>query len=182
MTPVRGLIVRAVLMAALLAGFGSVASAGLLININKATQRMTVTVDGVQKYVWPVSTGKFGYNTPSGSYTPFRMEKDYFSKEWDDAPMPNAIFFTSRGHAIHGTLATRRLGMRASHGCVRLAPGNAATLYALVKREGMSHTRIVVGGAFDFVNAPAQASKSKKPKWAQDLQLAPGLKRLFQRQ
>lgn len=129
-----------------LAGTSGTASAGVLIQINKSTQRMTVAVDGRQRYVWPISTGGFGYATPSGSYTPFRMEKTHFSAEWDDAPMPNSIFFTGRGHAIHGTYHTGRLGSAVSHGCVRLAPGNAAALYAIVTAEGMANTRVVVTG------------------------------------
>ena len=168
----RPLLVKALVLVAVLIGVTGVANASLLID--KMSQRMTVTVGGVQKYVWPVSTGALGYATPSGSYTPFRMERDYFSKEWDDAPMPHAIFFTSRGHAIHGTLSTRRLGRRASHGCVRLAPENAATLFALVKREGMGSTRIVVGGGFDFGNVAIRPPAFKK------IELAPGLKKLFQ--
>ena len=127
------------------------ASAAVVITIDKSAQRMTVVVDGVRKYTWPVSTGAKGYTTPSGSYTAFRMEKDYFSKEWDNAPMPHAIFFTAQGHAIHGSPYTKRLGTRASHGCVRLAPDNAATLFALVKKTGMSNTRVIVkGGGFDW--------------------------------
>jgi hypothetical protein len=125
---------------------GGAAKADILISINKFSQRMVVTVDGVKRYNWAVSTGKPGYSTPSGSFRPFRLEKVYFSKEWDDAPMPNAIFFTSRGHAIHGTYSTRWLGSPVSHGCVRLAPGNAATLYSMVQREGLGHTRVVITG------------------------------------
>lgn len=125
---------------------GSMAFAGLDIHINKITQRMTVTVDGVKRHTWKVSTGKIGYSTPSGNYRPFRMEKTHFSKEWDDAPMPHSIFFTYRGHAIHGSNQTRRLGRPASHGCVRLSPRNAARLYTLVSREGMGNTRITISG------------------------------------
>ena len=72
------------------------ASAKLLIEIDKSAQRMTVSQDGAQLYVWPVSTGQRGYDTPGGAFTPFRMEKDHFSREWDDAPMPHSIFFTTR--------------------------------------------------------------------------------------
>jgi hypothetical protein len=74
------------------------------------------------------------------------MEPDHYSKEWDDAPMPHSIFFTQRGHAIHGSYHTGRLGRAVSHGCVRLSPANAAKLYALVSREGMSNTRIAISG------------------------------------
>ena len=74
--------------------FGEAAYADLQINVNKSSQRMTVTVDGSQRYDWPVSTGRRGYDTPSGNFKPFRMEIDHHSDEWDDAPMPYSIFFT----------------------------------------------------------------------------------------
>lgn len=139
--------VKVALVATILAAFGgSVANASLDIKINKTTQRMTVAVDGVHRYSWKVSTGKFGYSTPSGSYRPFRMEQEHYSKEWDDAPMPHSVFFTYRGHAIHGSYQTRSLGRAVSHGCVRLSPGNAAKLYSLVTREGMGNTRITITG------------------------------------
>jgi len=108
---------------------------------------MTVEVDGQTRYTWPASTGTSGYDTPSGSYRPFRMERDHRSKEWDDAPMPHAIFFTARGHAIHGTNHTRQLGRPASHGCVRLSPRNAASLFSLIKVQGMANTRVTVEGS-----------------------------------
>ena len=122
------------------------ASAEVLIAVDKGAQRMTVTVDGRPRYTWPVSTGAGTYDTPSGSHHPFRMERTHFSREFDDAPMPNAIFFTGQGHAIHGTNHTRQLGNAASHGCVRLAPRNAATLFGLVKAQGMANTRVVIEG------------------------------------
>ena len=150
----------------------------VIISINKASQKMTVEVEGRTKYKWPVSTGAKGYDTPSGDFKPFRMEKEHFSKEWDDAPMPYSIFFTGRGHAIHGSYS-KWIGRRASHGCVRLSPGNAATLFALVQKQGMSHTRIVVSGGFDLGNIPIHPPQLEKPKWAENLKLAPGLKKLF---
>jgi lipoprotein-anchoring transpeptidase ErfK/SrfK len=122
------------------------ADAAVLITVDKLAQEMTVSVDGVPKYHWPVSTGRLGYDTPSGTYHPFRMEPVYFSKEFDDAPMPHAIFFTPRGHAIHGSLDTAQLGWPVSHGCVRISPENATTLYGLVSREGVNHTTVVVRG------------------------------------
>ena len=67
-------------------------------------------------------------------------------KEWDNAPMPHAVFFTRDGHAIHGTHETKRLGKPASHGCVRLSPTNAATLYAMVDRIGLKNTQVVLAG------------------------------------
>ena len=120
--------------------------ANVMIIIDKSAQKMTVTIDGEDRYTWPVSTGRSGYDTPSGDFQPFRMERDHFSREWDDAPMPNSIFFTKEGHAIHGTFEARNLGRAASHGCVRLSTQNAATLYALVKEEGVFNTRVRLVG------------------------------------
>src|SRR6476659_10762248 len=122
------------------------AHANVMIIIDKSAQKMTVTVNGEERYIWPVSTGRDGHDTPSGDHQPFRMEKDHYSLEWDDAPMPNSIFFTKIGHAIHGTLEARNLGRPASHGCVRLSTQNAATLYALVKQEGVFNTRVKLTG------------------------------------
>lgn len=147
----RSVFAYAVFVIALACSAASASAASVLISISKAHQEMTVSVDGDLLYTWPVSTGAKGYSTPSGTYTPFRMEKDHFSKEWDDAPMPNSIFFTPMGHAIHGSFHTKSLGKRASHGCVRLAPPNAAKLYALVQKAGLRHTTVVVKGASEFL-------------------------------
>jgi len=122
------------------------ARANVMIIIDKSAQKMTVTVDGEHRYTWPVSTGRPGYDTPSGEFQPFRMERDHFSREWDDAPMPNSVFFTKIGHAIHGTFEAKNLGRPVSHGCVRLSRENAATLFALVKEEGVFNTRVRLVG------------------------------------
>jgi hypothetical protein len=112
------------------------AQAAILITVDKSTQQMTVEVDGVRRWTWPVSTG---------NYTAFRMEADHYSKEWDDAPMPHSIFFTYKGHAIHGSFAGH-IGSPASHGCIRLAPENAAKLYDLVEQQGLPNTKVVLTG------------------------------------
>lgn len=104
------------------------------VTIDLATQRMHVQ-SAQGSYDWPVSTARAGYVTPTGSFRPERMMEIYHSKKYDNAPMPHAIFFFY-GFAIHGTNEVRHLGQPASHGCVRLAPGNAAKLYNLVKAEG----------------------------------------------
>lgn len=123
------------------------AVAGVLVSVDTFSQQMTVSVDGSPRYTWPVSTGRQGYATPGGWFRPFSMERDHYSREWDNAPMPYAIFFTERGHAIHGTRSTRALGSPASHGCVRLATKNAAQLFALVKEHGLAETEVeILGG------------------------------------
>ncbi len=121
------------------------AQASLLVSVDKSTQQMTVAVDGVPRYRWTVSTGRAGYGTPNGTYHPQRLEKTWFSKEYYNSPMPHSIFFHG-GYAIHGSYEINRLGGPASHGCIRLHPSNAATLFALVQREGMGATTIRVSG------------------------------------
>jgi lipoprotein-anchoring transpeptidase ErfK/SrfK len=122
------------------------AGSQILINIDKSRQQMTVLVDGIDKYSWPVSTGKYGYSTPSGTFTPTSMNEVWYSKQWDNAPMPHSIFFLKDGHAIHGSHEVKNLGKPVSHGCVRISPDNAAILYDLVKTNGMENTKVVLAG------------------------------------
>jgi hypothetical protein len=94
---------------------------------------------------------------------PFRMERDHFSREWDDAPMPHSIFFTMQGHAIHGSNHVKAIGTPASHGCVRLRPENAAILFDLVKHEGMNHTKVALTGETPEPAAPvAQRNQMRR--------------------
>jgi hypothetical protein len=146
----------ALALGALLCASG--AQAAVQITIDKSTQQMTVERDGRPLYQWPVSTGRPGFDTPSGKYKAFRMEKDHFSKEWDDAPMPFSIFFTQKGHAIHGYLDTRNIGRPASHGCVRLTPANASKLFALVEEDGVLNTTVILTGTTPS-RAPAVAKR-----------------------
>jgi hypothetical protein len=138
----RVLVVAAV--ALMMIGAGR-ASANVLVNVDKSSQRMTVSVDGRPAYTFVVSTGRPGYGTPSGVYHPTHLEKQWFSKEYYNSPMPHSIFFHG-GYAIHGSYEISRLGGPASHGCIRLHPADAAKLYALVSDEGMNKTTIVVSG------------------------------------
>jgi lipoprotein-anchoring transpeptidase ErfK/SrfK len=119
------------------------AHARVVVQIDKSSQRMSVSVDGAPRYAWPVSTGRRGYGTPSGVFRPQMMARRWYSKKYYNSPMPHSIFFY-HGYAIHGTTDIRRLGGPASHGCVRLHPSHAATLYALVERDGRGNTRIEI--------------------------------------
>jgi hypothetical protein len=139
-------IASASLAAAALASFASPVRADILISIDKNTQSMSVTVNGAPRYIWPVSTGRPGYDTPDGTFKLNRMDADHYSQEWDNAPMPHTMFFDLQGHAIHGFSDVKHLGLAVSHGCVRLAPENAAMLFDLVKAEGMGETKVVIAG------------------------------------
>ena len=123
------------------------AQAHIAITVDKDAQMLTVAVDGVERYRWPVSTGNPSHETPNGKFQTFRMEADHFSKEFDDAPMPHAIFFTKLGHAIHGTDSESKLGIPVSHGCVRLSRANAATLYDMVEKDGVLNTTVTLTGS-----------------------------------
>ncbi len=113
------------------------------VTIDVSSQSMAVNVGGFPYGRWRVSTARSGYWTPRGHFRPTRLAKVYFSKKYDNAPMPNSVFFHG-GYAIHGTNYVKRLGTPASHGCVRLAPNNAAKLFSLVKKYGPRAVRITI--------------------------------------
>jgi lipoprotein-anchoring transpeptidase ErfK/SrfK len=117
--------------------------AAVLVEIEKSTQTMYVTVNGVTRHQWPVSTGRGRFGTPNGTFRPQRLERRWFSRRYYNAPMPHSVFFY-KGYAIHGTSEIHRLGGPASHGCVRLHPRNAATLFSLVQGFGSGRTRIAI--------------------------------------
>ena len=121
------------------------AAARVVVTIDKSTQHMVVSVDGTPRHNFVVSTGRAGYGTPNGTYHPQRLARTWFSKKYYNSPMPHSIFFHG-GYAIHGSYEIHRLGGPASHGCIRLHPANAATLFALVRQLGMGDTVIVVSG------------------------------------
>jgi L,D-transpeptidase catalytic domain len=136
-------VIAAVAAAVLLASV-IYASANVVITVDKSTQRLSVAVDGAPRYEWPVSTARWGYHTPNGTYRPQRLERKWYSRKYDMSPMPYSIFFAG-GYAIHGSYEISHIGRPASHGCIRLHPANAAVLFRLVERN-VDDTRIVVTG------------------------------------
>lgn len=132
----------------------------LLVGIDLTRQRMTVSEHGKTKFTWPISSGREGYSTPTGTFRPSWMAKMWYSKQYDDAPMPHSVFFNG-GIAVHATQSTGMLGRPASHGCIRLSPANAATFYKLVSTHGKAMTRIKVHGAAPE-SAPV-ANRRKRP-------------------
>ena len=131
------------LVAAVIVSAAPAKASTILARVDISDQRMEVFIDGWPRYTWPVSTARRGYVTPVGTYSAQRMEVMWYSRKYEMSPMPHSIFFNG-GYAIHGTYYVKRLGTPASHGCVRLHPDNAATLYSLVKANGMASTQIVV--------------------------------------
>jgi hypothetical protein len=147
-------------IAGLLLFASTAAQAKVEITVDKDNQIMTVAVDGVARYHWPVSTGIPSRETPNGTFRTFRMEASHFSKEFDDAPMP--------------------------HGCVRLSRANATTLYALVEEQGVLNTTVTLTGSSTVAlarhprpntavarRAPAPSDDDQQYAAGEPVQLAP---------
>ena len=141
----RKLITCVAVVAVMLAG-ALRAEARVVVSVDKSTQRMSVSVNGVTRYVWEVSTGRENFGTPTGVLVPERVAPIWFSRKYYNSPMPHSIFFY-RGFAIHGSYEISKLGGPASHGCIRLHPQNAAVLYSLVEQQGPGATSIIVSGS-----------------------------------
>ena len=141
----KAMLARAATVAGIATAFGALPAMAhtVVAQVHLSQQRMEVFVDGVRKYSWRVSTGKEGWQTHPGSYTPYSMKPYYFSKKWNMS-LPYLIWIGNDGTAIHGTSMTDHLGRPASHGCIRLDTGNASILYHLVEGSGMDNTSVVV--------------------------------------
>jgi hypothetical protein len=145
----------------------------ILVTVDKPSQTVFVDVDGVQKYIWPTSTGAPGYDTPNGKYNATSMNEIWYSKKFDDSPMPHSVFFRTDGYAIHGTYSEKSLGRAVSHGCVRLSRENATTLYALVEEQGLDKTTVVVQGNLPSANPPLYNPPQQYQAPAQQYQMPP---------
>ena len=137
----RRVVLLAALFGLLAFALPGSALARVVAHISLSTQRMNVSIDGVPRFNWAISTARPGYRTPTGTFKPTALFRYHASTIYSGSPMPYSIFFL-RGYAIHGSYETKYLGRPASHGCVRLHPSNAAALYSLVKTYGPSNTVI----------------------------------------
>lgn len=147
-----------------------ISNADLNAVIDLDNQEMIVSIDGEEAYQWPISSGRKGYETPSGNFKPTWLSKDHRSTQYDDAPMPWSVFF-HEGIAVHGTYERKNLGSPVSHGCVRLDPENAKTFFELVEQHSIYKTSIEVTGsnpAHSYADGtePAQSIKPDK-HWGQ---------------
>jgi lipoprotein-anchoring transpeptidase ErfK/SrfK len=129
--------------ASMATGSNSAHAASIKALVDISQQRMRVFVDGKQKYTWRVSTGLRATPTPLGAYTPFALTRKQYAKQWN-MHLPYVVSLDWKGTAVHGTYQTSKLGRKASHGCIRLAPRNAAIFYNLVGRYGLSNSQVVI--------------------------------------
>lgn len=129
--------------------------------IDLSKQQMNVEVNGETVHTWKISSGRRGYSTPTGSYYPYRMHKMWYSRKYDNAPMPHAVFFRG-GYAVHGTTSISRLGRPASHGCIRLHPDNAKKFYDLVRAHGRNRTTVDLSGGWKYKATKVAKKKRRK--------------------
>jgi len=118
-------------------------SPSIVVTISVPRQEMRVVVDGVETYVWPVSTARPGALTPAGTFKAQLLSANHFSRLFNNAPMPYAIFYDGH-YAIHGTTAVSMLGRPASMGCTRLHTDNAKKLFEMVQKRGQKSLQVVV--------------------------------------
>ena len=82
-----------------------------------------------------VSTGRAGFDTPVGSFAilsklPSQTMEGVIGGEYYNVPdVPDVMYFTNEGHALHGTYWHNNFGTPMSHGCVNLPMDVAAWLY-----------------------------------------------------
>ena len=146
------LIMKLLLAVGVILAPESRASAFVQIDVDLTSQTMHVRSGSGETYVWPISSGRRGYATPRGVFRPRALYLMVHSAKYGNAPMPHSIFFYGQ-YAIHGTDAVGHLGRPASHGCIRLAPGNAAVLFAMVQSQGAQVRIVGTAGGGELANA-----------------------------
>lgn len=131
--PILALLVPFVVSAALSVPAMARAQKSIVVSISQQTmwayKGETVMLSSA------VSTGKSGFETPVGSYgilskLPSQTMEGVIGGEYYNVPdVPSVMYFTSYGHALHGTYWHASFGMPMSHGCVNLPMDAAAWLY-----------------------------------------------------
>ena len=124
-------------------------SGPVLVYVDLGRQRATVYRNGVRIGVSTISSGKDGYETPTGVFTILEKDEDHRSRTYDNAPMPFQQRLTWKGVALH---AGNLPGFPASHGCVRLPMEFAKKLFGVTPMGG---TVVIAGGHEDPVKRPA---------------------------
>lgn len=113
--------------------------------IDISSQSMSVKVNGWYYGNWKVSTARPGYYTPRGIFRVQRTAKVYYSKKYDNAPMPNSVFFKG-GYAIHGSYQVRSRGgphrMAACGFCLPMLQG--CTTWSRNMAQGRPGSRLLI--------------------------------------
>jgi hypothetical protein len=115
----------------------------MLLMVSITQQKAFLYRNGIRVGASTISTGRKGYETPTGVFTILQKHIDHRSNLYDDAPMPYMQRLTWSGVALH---AGNLPGYPASHGCVRMPEGFAKRLFAetelgmtvIVSKDGVS--------------------------------------------
>ncbi|MCC0044035.1 MAG: L,D-transpeptidase family protein [Brucellaceae bacterium] len=102
-------------------------SGPVAVIVSLTDQLAFVYRNGVRIGVSTVSTGRQGYETPTGVFTVLRKEKMHHSSAYNNAAMPDSQFFFG-GCALH---AGGLPGYPSSHGCVHLPRPFADLLFGI---------------------------------------------------
>lgn len=123
----------------------AVHAAPLEIVVFLSSQRMMILENGETTHEFIISSGKLGKTTPTGIFTPQFLSRHHKSSLYDDAPMPNSIFYDGN-YAIHGTYQESKLGGEASMGCIRLSVEDSKIPFQLVQEYGLHNTEVRIVG------------------------------------
>ncbi len=105
------------------------------IQVSISQQYMTARQGDVAVWEGYVSTGKPDFDTPTGTFfinskLPVQdMEGVLGGESYNVPEVPDVMYFTDRGHAIHGTYWHANFGAPMSHGCINLPMDVAAWIY-----------------------------------------------------
>ncbi|MDQ3693749.1 MAG: L,D-transpeptidase [Chloroflexota bacterium] len=108
---------------------------GRAVVVSLSQQALWAYADGEVVRSTFVSTGTEKFRTPTGSYPVIRKieiedmqgvigDESYFVPD-----VPHVMYFTDRGHALHGTYWHSNFGVPMSHGCINLPLDVAAWMY-----------------------------------------------------
>src|SRR5438552_36723 len=113
-------------------------SGPLMVLVSVPEQTMHVYRNGILIGRSTVSTGSQGHATPGGVFSILGKHREYYSKKYDNAPMPNMQRLTDTGICMHsGNLP----GYPASHGCIRMPFDFSQLLFSATTQGGT----VVVG-------------------------------------
>jgi len=121
----------------------------ILVYVDLSRQLATVYRNGVRIGVSTISSGRPGYETPTGVFTILEKNKQHISRTYNDAPMPYQERLTWGGVALH---AGGLPGYPESHGCVHLPLAFSKILFDAMPMGG---TVVIAGGHEDPVKRPA---------------------------
>jgi hypothetical protein len=102
----------------------------VLVWVNLKTQTAAVYRDGIEIGSCLVSTGRPGFETPTGVFHILEKDADHHSSQYNNASMPYTERLTSGGVALH---AGGLPGYPSSHGCIHLPYEFSKRLFSITE-------------------------------------------------